>query len=95
MSRQQDHLLPLHDLANLQRPWEPATCQTLQLRREVWSWCYRHRAGTHVADGWWPRVGVPRATSPRRCVRSARPARPFLPGSDSRPAAMTFRSWRR
>ena len=38
MSRQQDHLLPLHDLANLQRPWDPATCQTLQLRREVWSW---------------------------------------------------------
>ena len=37
-SRQQDHLLPLHDLANLQRPWDPATCQTLQLRREVWSW---------------------------------------------------------
>jgi hypothetical protein len=37
-SRQQDHLLPLHDLTNLQRPWDPATCQTLQLRREVWSW---------------------------------------------------------
>jgi hypothetical protein len=37
-SRQQDHLLPLHDLANLQRPWDPASCQTLQLRREVWSW---------------------------------------------------------
>ena len=36
--RQQDQLLPLHDLANLQRPWDPATCQTLQLRREVWSW---------------------------------------------------------
>jgi hypothetical protein len=37
-SRQQDHLLPLHDLPNLQRPWDPTTCQTLQLRREVWSW---------------------------------------------------------
>ena len=36
--RQLYHLLPLHDLANLQRPWDPATCQTLQLRREVWSW---------------------------------------------------------
>jgi hypothetical protein len=37
-SRHQDHLLPLHDLANLQRPWDPATCETPQLRNEVWSW---------------------------------------------------------
>jgi hypothetical protein len=37
-SRQQDHLLPLHDLANLQRPWDLGTCQTPQLREEVWFW---------------------------------------------------------
>jgi hypothetical protein len=37
-SRQQDHLLPLRDLATLPRPWDPATCQTPQLRNEVWSW---------------------------------------------------------
>ncbi len=32
-NRQQDHLLPLRDRANLQRQWEPATCQTPQLSR--------------------------------------------------------------
>jgi hypothetical protein len=37
-SRQQDHLLPLHDLATLQRPWDLGTCQTPQLRKEVWFW---------------------------------------------------------
>jgi hypothetical protein len=37
-SRQQDHLLPLRDLATLQRPWDLGTCQTPRLRREVWSW---------------------------------------------------------
>jgi hypothetical protein len=37
-SRQQDHLLPLRDLATLSRPWDPGTCQTPQLRNEVWSW---------------------------------------------------------
>jgi hypothetical protein len=36
-SRQQDHLLPLRDLAELQRPWDLGTCQTPQLRKEVWS----------------------------------------------------------
>jgi hypothetical protein len=38
MSRQQDHLLPLQDLATLSRPWDRGTCQTPQLRREVWLW---------------------------------------------------------
>jgi hypothetical protein len=37
-SRQQGHLLPLRHLAELQRPWDPGTCQTPQLRSEVWSW---------------------------------------------------------
>jgi hypothetical protein len=37
-SRYQDHLLPLRDLATLPRPWDPRTCQTPQLRKEVWSW---------------------------------------------------------
>jgi hypothetical protein len=37
-SRQQDHLLPLRDQGNLPRPWDPATCRTPQLRKEVWSW---------------------------------------------------------
>jgi hypothetical protein len=37
-SRQQDHLLPLRDLASVPRPWYPATCRTPQLRKEVWSW---------------------------------------------------------
>jgi hypothetical protein len=35
-SRQQDHLLPLQDLATLSRPWDRGSCQTSQLRREVW-----------------------------------------------------------
>ena len=37
-SRQQDHLLPLRDQVNMPRPWDPATCRTPQLRKEVWSW---------------------------------------------------------
>ena len=37
-SRQQDHLLPLRDQSSLQRPWDPATCQTPKLRKEVWFW---------------------------------------------------------
>jgi hypothetical protein len=37
-SRHQDHLLPLHDQATLPRPWDPATCQTPQLRKELWLW---------------------------------------------------------
>jgi hypothetical protein len=37
-SRQQDHLLPLRDQRNMPRPWDPATCRTPQLRKEVWSW---------------------------------------------------------
>jgi len=37
-SRQQDHLLPLRDLANVPRPWDLGSCQTPQLRKEVWSW---------------------------------------------------------
>jgi hypothetical protein len=37
-SRHQDHLLPLRHLAELRRPWDPGTCQTPQLRKEVWSW---------------------------------------------------------
>jgi hypothetical protein len=37
-SRQQDHLLPLQDLATLSRPWDRGTCHTPQLRREVWLW---------------------------------------------------------
>jgi hypothetical protein len=36
--RQQDHLLPLRDLANVPRPWDLGTCETPQLRKEVWSW---------------------------------------------------------
>jgi hypothetical protein len=36
--RQQDHLLPLRDQGNVPRPWDPATCRTPQLRKEVWSW---------------------------------------------------------
>jgi hypothetical protein len=34
----QDQLLTLRDLRDLPRPWDPATCQTAQLRKEVWSW---------------------------------------------------------
>jgi hypothetical protein len=37
-SRQQDHLLPLRALANVPRPWDLGSCQTPQLRKEVWSW---------------------------------------------------------
>jgi hypothetical protein len=37
-SRQQDRLLPLQDQVNMPRPWDPATCRTPQLRKEVWSW---------------------------------------------------------
>jgi hypothetical protein len=37
-SRHQDHLLPLRELATLPRPWDPGTCQTPQLRNEVWFW---------------------------------------------------------
>jgi hypothetical protein len=37
-SRQQDHLLPLRDQGNVPRPWDPATCRTPQLRKEVWPW---------------------------------------------------------
>jgi TraM recognition site of TraD and TraG len=33
-SRQQDHLLPLRDLANVPRPWDLGTCETPQLRKE-------------------------------------------------------------
>ena len=36
-SRQQDHLLPRRDLANVPRPWDIDTCETPQLRKEVWS----------------------------------------------------------
>jgi hypothetical protein len=32
-SRQQDQLLPLRDLADVPRPWDPGTCETPQLRR--------------------------------------------------------------
>ena len=34
----QDQLLVLRELRDLPRPWDPATCQTPQLRKEVWSW---------------------------------------------------------
>jgi hypothetical protein len=34
----QDQLLALRDLRDLPRPWDPATCKTTQLRKEVWSW---------------------------------------------------------
>jgi hypothetical protein len=34
----QDQLLALTDLRDLPRPWDPATCETPQLRKEVWSW---------------------------------------------------------
>jgi hypothetical protein len=37
-SRQEDHVLPLRDLANVPRPWDLGTCETPQLRKEVWSW---------------------------------------------------------
>jgi hypothetical protein len=37
-TRQQDRLLPLRELATLPRPWDPGTCQTSQLRNEVWFW---------------------------------------------------------
>jgi hypothetical protein len=34
----QDQLLALRDLRELPRPWDPATCQTPQLRKEIRSW---------------------------------------------------------
>jgi hypothetical protein len=34
----QDQLMALRDPWDLPRPWDPATCETLQLRKEVWSW---------------------------------------------------------
>jgi hypothetical protein len=34
----QDQLLALRNLADLPRPWDLATCETPQLRKEVWSW---------------------------------------------------------
>jgi hypothetical protein len=34
----QDQLVSLRDLRDPPRPWDPATCQTPQLRKEVWSW---------------------------------------------------------
>jgi hypothetical protein len=34
----QDQLLALRELRDLPRPWDPATCQTPQLRKEIWSW---------------------------------------------------------
>jgi hypothetical protein len=34
----QDQLLALRDLRDLPRPWDPASCETPQLRKEVWSW---------------------------------------------------------
>ena len=37
-SRQQDHLLPLRDKGNVPRPWDLGSCETPQLRKEVWSW---------------------------------------------------------
>jgi hypothetical protein len=37
-SQQQDHLLPLRDQGNVPRPWDLGSCETPQLRKEVWSW---------------------------------------------------------
>jgi hypothetical protein len=34
----QDQLLALRDLRDLPRPWDLASCETPQLRKEVWSW---------------------------------------------------------
>jgi hypothetical protein len=34
----QDQLPALRELRELPRPWDPATCETPQLRQEVWSW---------------------------------------------------------
>ena len=34
----QNQLLALRNLGDLPRPWDPATCETPQLRKEVWSW---------------------------------------------------------
>jgi hypothetical protein len=34
----QDQLLALRDLRDLPRPWDPASCETPQLRKEIWSW---------------------------------------------------------
>jgi hypothetical protein len=34
----QDQLLAVRDLKDLPRPWDPGTCQTPQLRKEVWFW---------------------------------------------------------
>jgi hypothetical protein len=34
----QDQLLAFRDLRDLPRPWDPATCETPQLRKEVRSW---------------------------------------------------------
>jgi hypothetical protein len=34
----QDQLLALRDLRDLPRPWDPASCETSLLRKEVWSW---------------------------------------------------------
>jgi hypothetical protein len=51
-SRQQGHLLPLRDLANVPRPRDLGTCET-QLRKEVWSWleAIRHLVEPRVRLG--------------------------------------------
>ena len=38
VSNAQDQLLTLRNLRDLPRPWDPASCETPQLRKEVWSW---------------------------------------------------------
>jgi hypothetical protein len=67
-SRQQDHLLPLRDLANVPRPWDLGTCETPQLRKEVWSWLEAIR---HLVE---PRVRL----GCRRCHPSCWPQHPHL-----------------
>ena len=61
-SRQQDHLPPLQDLATLSRRWDSGTCQTPQLRREVWLWLderVRSRLRNHCQEDHqsWPAKG--------------------------------------
>ena len=38
VSNAQDQLLTPRNLRDLPRPWDPASCETTQLRKEVWSW---------------------------------------------------------
>jgi hypothetical protein len=77
----QDQLLALRDLRDLPRPWDPATCETPQLRKQVWSWL---EARYHLAE---PRIRLGRcrrhpavlATAPPPGARDRGPRRPTPP----------------